>query len=37
MAAHNAMIEDLSVSLADRIDDDGLLFPAESHIFVAVA
>jgi ubiquinone/menaquinone biosynthesis C-methylase UbiE len=36
-ATHNAMIDDLSVSLADRIDDDGLLFPAESHIFVATA
>jgi SAM-dependent methyltransferase len=30
-----AMIDDLEETLADRLDDDGLLFPAESHLVTA--
>jgi SAM-dependent methyltransferase len=30
-----AMIDDLEAILADRLDDDGLLFPAESHLVIA--
>jgi SAM-dependent methyltransferase len=30
-----AMLDDLEEILADRLDDDGLLFPAESHLITA--
>jgi hypothetical protein len=29
------MIDDLEETLADRLDDDGLVFPAESHLVTA--
>jgi SAM-dependent methyltransferase len=32
-----AMIDDLETTLADHVDDEGLLFPAETHLFTAVA
>jgi SAM-dependent methyltransferase len=31
------MLRDLAEALDDRVDDDGLLFPAESHLITAVA
>ena len=32
-----AIVGDLGEALADRVDDDGLVFPAESHLFTARA
>jgi len=31
------LLRDLTSALEDRVDDDGLLFPAESHLITAVA
>lgn len=36
-SAEAAIVDDLRHALADRVDDDGLLFPAESHLFTARA
>ena len=35
LRTRQAMIDDLEETLADRLDDDGLLFPAESHLVTA--
>jgi hypothetical protein len=32
-----AMIRDLAAALGDRVDDDGLLLPIESHVVTATA
>ncbi|HET6532358.1 MAG TPA: methyltransferase domain-containing protein [Actinoplanes sp.] len=35
LGIRQAMIDDLEETLADRLDDDGLFFPAESHLVTA--
>jgi len=35
-ATRQDIVHDLALALADRVDDDGLFFPIESHLFTAM-